>query len=472
MSGILGILDTDLLFAEPGTSQPEYWRLAQGTLGIGSLRTLGLICKTPCFEFLHSMHGIKPPEAVEAREFWLRQEAWTEINALNMGQEDTSYHRINQGSGSQGKLLWNWEEIEAERKLWSKAATRENSSPKLEKGEPVLSFANFNNTRAVPGEDGEETSQGTTDKWWMDRWQIEALAVASARNLTLEEASDLLTLAYFGTSKGRTQQLLAGLSCTAFTVATFLTAWYTNWSWIPQFLALSCLGYLVNWTASLRGWKFEPANADAVRQWKPETRTSWPTDDQVQGGEGAVRIAVQSSGFSHLRGVIVVPKNILDVAIQVAGNKTGRYKISQKNELKKPYSEEQTAEQRHWISFEAQASFYGLFVSIEPDNVKRRSIGVLWTMVHGIVLLILGFGASIAKGWSGYVLLFYLAGIGTAILGRRQGAIWTLPEFARVDFTTNPMKIPQSMEMRVAEMRDAETMKPLAKIEVRGLDTL
>jgi hypothetical protein len=118
MSGILGILDTDILFAEPGSEQPEYWRLVQGTLGIGALRVLSRICKTPCFEMLHLMHGIKLPEAVEAREFWLRQEAWSEIRALDMGQEDTSYHRINQGSGPQGKLLWNWEEIEAERELW------------------------------------------------------------------------------------------------------------------------------------------------------------------------------------------------------------------------------------------------------------------------------------------------------------------------------------------------------------------
>ncbi|KIM21931.1 hypothetical protein M408DRAFT_29175 [Serendipita vermifera MAFF 305830] len=190
----------------------------------------------PCFEQLHRIYGIEPPESVEAREFWLRQRGWTEIQVLNMGKEDTSYHKINQEAGPQGKLLWTWNEIEAEKSRW-------NASTSI----------------YVGAQNGEEITQGTTDKWWMDRWQIEALAVAGAQRLSLEDACRLLTTAYFGKSEGDLQQIISGILCVLLTTITFQAAWYTNWSWVPQFFALSSLGYFVNWTASLRGWKFVPS---------------------------------------------------------------------------------------------------------------------------------------------------------------------------------------------------------------------
>jgi hypothetical protein len=485
MSGVLGILETDILFAEAGTSQPELWRIAQGTLGIGALRVLSKITLTPCFEVLHMMFGIKPPEAVQAREFWLRQEAWTEVSILDMGQEDTSYHRINQGCGPQGKLLWNWEEIEIEREWWGKIESNKdlgstptpkaansdasglgNASPETLslKKQSELAWGDVKTSVEVAGKKKKEVSEGTTDKWWMDRWQIEALAVASALDLTLEEACNLLTTAYFGRSTGRIQQLLGGISCVFLTTLTFLTAWYTNWSWVSQFLALSCLGYFVNWTASLRGWKFEPT--PTVGNFKPKIDKSWPADQKTLNGGGAIRIAVQSSGAAHLRGIIIVPEDILDKAKQIAQAKLGRYSLARKrNKLKVPYTNAQGVEENHWISFESQASFYGLLVSISPENVDRRSIGVLWTMLNGVLLLVLGFGASTPKNWSGYILLIYLAGIVFAILGRRQEAEWTLPEFAKVDFTAKPMEVPLTMRDRLMGMRGAES---LTNLEVRN----
>jgi hypothetical protein len=318
----------------------------------------------------------------------------------------------------------------------------------------------------IAGTSSEEISEGSTDKWWMDRWQIEALAVASARDLTLEEACNLLTTAYFGTLTGRIQQLLAGLSCIILTVGTFLAAWYTNWSWISQFFVLSCLGYFVNRTASLRGWRFEPAHA--LRRFTPKIRKQWPTQGEMQDGGGVVRIAVQSSGVGHLRGIIVIPGDLLDPARQEAQTKKGRYRTSRKrNEWKLPYGSGAQGAESHWISFESQASFYGLLASVVPDNVERRSIGVIFGMFDGILLMVLGFGASIPKGWSGYVLLFFLAGIGLAIFGRSRETEWTLPEFAKVDFTADPMEVPLTARERVRGMRGTES---LPKVEVCDLN--
>lgn len=118
MSGILGLVETDILYAEPGTEQAEVWRVLQALVGIGCLRVVARICRAPCWEFLHAMHGIPPPEGVEAREFWLRQASWTEISALGLSQEDTSYHRINQGSRPQLRILWTKAQLEHERTWW------------------------------------------------------------------------------------------------------------------------------------------------------------------------------------------------------------------------------------------------------------------------------------------------------------------------------------------------------------------
>ncbi|KIM21930.1 hypothetical protein M408DRAFT_299288 [Serendipita vermifera MAFF 305830] len=435
MSGVLGLLDTDILFAESGTSQPEIWRIVQGTLGIGTLRVLSKICKMPCFEQLHRVHGIKPPESVEAREFWLRQEAWTEIQALNMGQEDTSYHRINQGSGPQGKLLWGGKEMEIEKERWGTTKSI-----------------------AVGGLNGEEISQGTTDKWWMDRWQIEALAVASGQGLDLEDACNLLTTAYFGASDGNRHQIISGQLAIVFTIGTFLAAWYTNWSWVPQFFALSSLGYFVNWTASLRGWRFAPSPVTDVRKFKPKILDAWPSSKE-EAGEAVIRIAVQSSGTGHLKGLLPVPKRVMDAAKIAAAAREGRYKIDRKFNSKDvaPYGDVKRMD-RNWISFESQSSYYGLLVSVEPDNVARRSIGVLWAIVNGLGLLILGFGGSIPDDWGLWILLIYIGGILIAIAGRGRGCVWTLPEFTKVDFTGEEIIIPPSLVSRVL---DLELEKPL-----------
>ncbi|KIM21923.1 hypothetical protein M408DRAFT_333180 [Serendipita vermifera MAFF 305830] len=457
MSGILGLLDTDILFAESGTSQPEHWRVIQGTLGIGALRVLSRISKMPCFEALHQIHGIKPPESVEAREFWLRQEAWTELQGLDMGQEDTSYHRINQGSGPQGKLLWNWEEIETEKNRWE--AQKKNGL-----GEGVQTSAiqsqgsNAKRSRDWGGattsipvgvRKGEEISQGTTDKWWMDRWQIEAIAVASEQNLTLEDACSLLTTAYFGKAAGHLPQIISGALCVLSTTTTVVAAWYTNWGWVSQFFALSSLGYFVNWTASIRGWKFVPAPSPAVRSFRPRILKFWPTRDEI-ADNSAIRIAVQSSGTAHLKGLILLPKYVLDEAKDMAATRRGRYKINRKfnSNDTAPYADTKRRDW-NWISFESQSSYYGLLVSVEPDNVTCRSLGVIWAMVNGLCLLILGFGSSIPDDWSGYILLIYVCAIALAIFGRCRGCVWTLPEFTKVDFTVENAIVPPTMRPRV-----------------------
>jgi hypothetical protein len=458
MSGVLGLLSTDLLFAEPGTSQPEYWRLGQAILGIGSLHVLGRICQSPCFEKLHFMYGVKPPEAVQAREFWLRQEGWTEIAIINMGREDTSYHRINQGSGPQGKLLWSQEEIETEKEWWKGGNVAGSGTQRTTRHEKTQNPEKDNEEpwREVASDGkGTEVIEGTTDKWWMDRWQIEALAVASKLNLTLEDTCDLLSTAYFGRSVGGRQLLFSGIMSAVLTICTFLAAWFTHWSWIPQFFALTCLGYFVNWIASLRGWKFEPASAEEVRTFIPKIHKMWPTPEELKDCGGAIRIAVQSSGIAHMRGIIVLPRDVLNAAKKEAILKRGRYyEARSSNELKIPYSNEQE-ESHRWISFESQSSFYGLLVSIGPDNVHRRSIGVIWALIDGLLLLILGFGASIRHNWGGYVLSIYISGMVIAIFSRRRRATWTLPEFRNIDFTTEPPVIPPAMESRIRGMKAA-----------------
>ena len=463
MSGLLGLVETDVLFAEPGTSQPEYWRIAQGLLGIGSLRVLGRVCEMPCFEQLHQVYGIKPPESVEAREFWLRQEAWTELQALDMGQEDTSYHRINQGSGPQAKLLRNWEEIETERNRWGSQKEGSTLDVPTKQGSRASTmqakeaWVGVNTSLSVAGQKGEEISQGTTDKWWMDRWQIEALAVASEQELTLEDACNLLTTAYFGTRNGHIQHFLSGAIGTILTLLTFLVALFTDWSWVPQFFALSSLGYFVNWTASLRAWKFVASPDPVIQKFPPKIRKSWPSKEEV--GDGAlIRIAVQSSGTVHLRGLILLPKPILDAAMNVAVARLGRYKTNRKlaKNDSPPYSDTKR-EEKHWISFESHSSFYGLLVSVEPDNPVRRSIGVIGALVDGAILFIIGFGTSIPNNGAKYILAIYLAGILVAIYARTRESRWTLPEFKKVDFTLRPAIVPPTMKPRITAMGLPET---------------
>jgi hypothetical protein len=278
MSGILGLVDTDILYAEPGTEQPEIWRILQAMVGIGCLRVVSRICKAPCWEILHQIYGIQPPESVEAREFWLRQPSWTEMSRLGMTQEDTSYHRINQGSGPQLRLLWTAREVQDEHDWWNQKGTslshRDPSpgsapntpylkrdslaviSPETTRGGRSTSMSGRSMDRDAlrKGETpwiyvsrrGSSVSEGTTDKWFMDRWQCEVLAVASIHELTIAQASEVLTVTYFGHQTGLVWHGGSGLACLALSAGTFVAAEYTDWAWMSQFAALSCLGYFAN----------------------------------------------------------------------------------------------------------------------------------------------------------------------------------------------------------------------------------
>ncbi|KIM21932.1 hypothetical protein M408DRAFT_29176 [Serendipita vermifera MAFF 305830] len=143
----------------------------------------------------------------------------------------------------------------------------------------------------------------------------------------------------------------------------------------------------------------------------------------------------------------------MDAAKKAAEARQGRYKIDGKVTSKgaMPYANTGRMD-RDWISFESQSTYYGLLVSVEPDNVARRSLGVIWAMVNGLGLLILGFGGSIPDDWSAYILTIYISGILIAISGRGRRCVWTLPEFSIVDFTGEEIIIPATMIPRVLDL--------------------
>jgi len=86
----------------------------------------------------------------------------------------------------------------------------------------------------------------------MDRWQCEVLAVASEHRLSVKQASQVLTVAYFGHKAARGWHILHGVVCCLLTGATFAVSMLTHWSWVTQLAALSCLGYFTTRTACLR----------------------------------------------------------------------------------------------------------------------------------------------------------------------------------------------------------------------------
>lgn len=480
MSGILGLVETDILFAEPGTEQYEIWRILQSLVGIGCLRVLSRICKAPCWEFLHTMYGIKQPEGVEAREFWLRQPSWTEMGALGLSQEDTSYHRINQGSGPQIKVLWTFAQLEHERDWWSEedgdqlrpgddAATireRRRSSAQLSN----LSLGPIPRSKSPSGgaanrdalsrgktpkiyktRRGNCVSEGTTDKWFMDRWQCEVLAVAAAHRLSVGQASQMLTMAYFGHEAARGWHILLGIACFVLTGGTFAAAMLTSWSWIGQLAALSCLGYFTTRTACLREWKFDPNRA--LCDETPKLHQDWPTADT---GAVYMRVGVQSSGFCHLRGVLSFSAEQVGAARVVAQTQRGRWRTNRSQiPSVAPYENHAAHDAKShagWLSYEIQSSWYGLVATVESDNVALRSGSVVAVLVNGFVLLILGFGASTEDSWNSAILGIYVAGILVAIASRGRMSQWTMPEFQVVDLTT--LTLPSSVHNRLAKWRD------------------
>jgi hypothetical protein len=473
MSGALGLVEANILFAEAGSEQDEFWRLFQSFLGIGAIRVLSSICVSPCWEFLHQMYGIKLPESVEAREFWLRQPSWTEISQLGLTQEDTSYHRINQGSGPQAKVLWTWDDICKERDWWlrrqSVAPPREKDEMACEisevKDEPKDNFwldrmpKNGITPNIYVSRHGADITEATTDKWWMDRWQVELLAVAAIRQITIGEASALLTAAYFGKRASPFWHYFYGILCCIFTISTFVLANFTDWSWTLQFGALSCLGYFVSKTACLRPWMYCPSFS--LSDARPRLLSDWPESDNQKS---IVRIAVQSAGFCHLRGLVEFDRRAFEKAREEAMLMEGRYKSAREaiKEFKKPYTSGKdddgtAASSVNWLSYEAQSSFYGLVASVAPDNVALRSMSVLAALVNGLVLLILGFGGTVKSGWSSIVLGIYIAGIVMAVSARSRTEKWTLPEFEVVDLTL--MQVPPAVKKRIWMLKGAEPLK-------------
>ncbi|RPA79983.1 hypothetical protein BJ508DRAFT_377367 [Ascobolus immersus RN42] len=485
MSGLIGLLDTQVLWAQPGTEQPEFWRILQGLVGVGSLRILSKVCTHPCWGFLHQIHGVKPPEAVEARDFWLNQESWTEIGRLGgMTQEDTSYHRINQGSGPQCKIFWERADAEVEKKWWETSGESGStaSSTSLEVVETKLPDKQDTGhdvhlrTRPVLGDDrdsleiclekgpnearhldavqpagrsGADVTEGTTDKWWMDRWQTEIMACSYFQNITLEDACKLATTVYFGRQIGRKRQIFAGIVCLISTAGSFTTATFTDWSFIVQFVALSSLGYMVNRTASLRGWKFAPS--PALKDQRPSLYADFPDyqDDKV-----IIRVAIQSSGLCKLRGVFSFPRSRMEAAKNIAQQSQGRYRaVRESTPRYTPYSDEvQDIRELKWISYEVQSSFYGLVCSVTPDNVLHRSFGVVIAMIYGIALLIVGFGASIPEGKGGIVLAVFATAMCISFVARRKEARWTMGEFALIDLSR--MQLPEGIKERLTLDKD------------------
>lgn len=282
--------------------------------------------------------------------------------------------------------------------------------------------------------EGSHVAERTTDKWWKDRWQCELLAVCGIHSLSVQEGCQMLTAAYFGVKPNAIFHSLLAVSCFCLKCGTFTAAMLTEWSWALQLFSLSFLVYFVNRTACLRSWAFEPnsALADVL----PELLYDWSTqDDKV-----IVWIATQSSSVCHLRALFSFNREDLERAMEVVKTMKGRYHSFRKDiktneEPYKPSESNKGGQKLHWLSYEAQSSFYGLVGSVVPENITFRTISVLSALINGVVLLVLGFGATVEPGWNRIVLVVYLVGIICAITGRSRGARWTMPEFEVVDLT-------------------------------------
>ncbi|KAJ3123569.1 hypothetical protein HK098_001824 [Nowakowskiella sp. JEL0407] len=452
MSGLVGLVDTDALFAEPGTEQKWWWRVAQSFVGLGAIRILSRIAQSPCFEFIHQMFGIKPPEAVEAREFWLRQESWTEMKRLGTSQEDTSYHKINQGAGPQAILIRTNEEAMAEDYRWKTRATRaEKGTSAAESSGPTQ-----NSTSLSPPADGIETelmrkhidvTEGTTDKWWMDRWQIEALATSAFNNITLSLSCETLTAAYFGKPVNQFSYVILLTILVLTTIASIFGGVFTDYAFVFHIVGTTVLGFTVNAVSTLRAWRFAPTSS--LENECPLFQNTVPKELR---DSAAVRVAVQNSGMFQLLGCFLLPAKKVEVAIKGAKEKRGRYSIDrQRITYHEPYVQRTTddlltstedrekhidsANELDWISYQAQSSYYGLIVAVDTDNVWNRSIGLIVCVFSGFLLLLVGIGSSTPKNSDAYILPIYLILALIAVSSRRRSAVWTMPEFAIVDHT-------------------------------------
>ncbi|KAJ3123568.1 hypothetical protein HK098_001823 [Nowakowskiella sp. JEL0407] len=458
MSGLVGLVDTDALFAEPGTEQRWYWRVAQSFIGLGAIRILARIAKSPCFEVIHQMFGIKPPEAVEAREFWLRQESWTEMERLETSQEDTSYHKINQGAGPQAILIRTQMEAYAERERW---ATR--NVKKADGGSaPMTPFTPITTVVARPtintassivrvseAEKKKHTdvTEGTTDKWWMDRWQIEALATSAFNDVTIGISCQTLTATYFGKTIDQVYYVALLVLLIATTIACVVVGLSTDYVFILHIFATTVLGFVVNTVSALRAWRFFPSKS--LVDEKPKFAKNIPTDFT---DEYLIRVAVQNSLF-QLIGCFILPAAKIDESIEDAKTKKPRYHVDTSKEV--PHTvytapdDDKQIDRRNemdWISYQVQSTYYGLIVSVEPDNVANRSLGILICVVCGFVLLLVGIGSTSPEGWDVYVLCAYIFLALVAIMSRNRSASWTMPIFAIIDHTTK--KAPEQIKVR------------------------
>jgi hypothetical protein len=468
MSGILGLVETELLFANSGAEQNEIFRILQALVGIGSLRVVSRICRSPCYEQLHQMYGIQPPESVEARDFWLNQPSWTVMGCLGMTQEDTSYHKINQGSGPQLRILWSLDKLLEAKEWWadtehalgrtglSRSKSDHLSAPSATTPDGVPrsgSVASRRTSRQAQGDTpnlylsrrGSAISEGTTDKWFLDRWQCEVLAVAAKHQLSILDASEVLTVAYFGRETPPQWHLVLGAACSFLSAGTFAMAHLTDWSWTIQFVALSCVGYFANRTACLRAWKFAPAKCmkrtnevltptKSMEEEVPILEDDWP-DPGERPNKVFVQIAVQASGFCSLKGIVSLSQKCIDEARTAAQQQQCRWKSSRDTvAYTKPY-DDPSSQRYTWLSYEIQTSWFGLVTSVEPDNLALRSTSVIIIIINGVVLLIMGFGGTIKEGWNAIVLGVYLFGVVVAVLFRGRSTKWTMPEFAEVDLT-------------------------------------
>lgn len=492
MSGILGLLDTDLLYLEPGSKQKEIFRFLSAILGVGALRVIFKIARAPCLRFIHEACGQKPPEPFDAAQFWFLQESWTEMKGIGLNEEDTRYFRINMGSGPQAKVLWNEQDFQTERDWWrnprglassqSLQSTSDDSitlvtstgtaktepvekgkdavtvsitptassSPKLEPIEKTITISKDLPFVHAPGifqsRAGEGLVQGTTIKWWMDRWQSEVLAVASIQGLAMQEACELLSYAYFGSDHGHKRHTLACLAVTAMVATTLATAMLTQWSWIPQFISLSLLGYFINWTASLRSWKWTP-NPN-LKTYRPRLLNAWPNTSQ---NAVHIRIAVQNARTCHLRALIPLDLPLAEKARRHACNARGRYFRNTRGvpASEKPYNDIHDMKM-HWLSYQVEGSYYGLIASVEPDNALRRTLSILFSICVSSVLLVTGFGADVPKTLSPYILGIYALGFITAVSARGKSAKWTLSEYQALDLTT--MEVPELVRERICQL--------------------
>jgi hypothetical protein len=146
----------------------------------------------------------------------------------------------------------------------------------------------------------------------------------------------------------------------------------------------------------------------------------------------------------------------MEAARDIARTMQGRWRaLRSQIQFAEPYSDDLDDPKQHsttWLSYEVQSSWYGLVSTVELDNTTLRSLSVVSILVNGLILLLLGFGATIQVGLNAIVLGVYLAGIVTAIGARGRGSQWTLPEFQVVDLTSKIL--PPAVRHRLEKRKD------------------